>query len=608
MKTLHVFFLTLLTSWFFISCSENEDEVKGKFDGKPIVFTTAISSHTRVSDSQWENADAIGVYMKTNGQTLSTTSALASNKKHTTATAQGDFVFATDADKIFFPEDGSNVDFIAYYPYKTAIADFKYPVNLAGDQTGKIPELDLLYSNDQTNKNNTATAVNLKFHHKLSIIQLNITDLGAKDLTGIIVKISGTTTASSFSLADGTFTDTPSSVADIVAETTATNNTATSKAIILPVDALNGAKISFNIPSHGNTYTWDIPAGQKYESGNRYKYEVEVNSATGQIVVNLSSNIEGWDDNDEPKIEIGKENPAGGDGTENSPYTINQLSAKIGETGKWVEGYIVGSTAKTRSFGTPSTENILIAATADETDETKCIPVDISSSAVKANLDITVNSSLIGKKVKLQGDVVNDIFGGTLSLTNIIAQVGGANPAPGPQLVFPGSDFEDWSAFTGCLSTSLKTKYAAQNNTEGRNGTSALHLNGTPTGNDYVFTAQLASNITTSPTKIVFYIKGTSAKSLSINIYRANGTNYDVFNLGTYSTEAVITKAKLNSNQNGTNDYGGEINTGGEWIKVTLDITDDDLSKTKEKDIFALKVGKDVVYDLLIDDITFEFD
>ncbi|MCY1635944.1 DUF5689 domain-containing protein [Marinifilum sp. D737] len=163
--------------------------------------------------------------------------------------------------------------------------------------------------------------------------------------------------------------------------------------------------------------------------------------------------------------------------------------------------------------------------------------------------------------------------------------------------LFPGSDFEDWNAFTGALNNYGLKSYVEQS-TEGRNGGKAMQIKTTPTGNDYVFTATVPEGFdATGKTKIVFYIKGTSGKSLSLNVYKADG--YARFNLGDYSAEATIEPSSSNS-------YTGTIDTSGEWVKVTLNITDVALQTTAGESLFALKVGKEQAYDLLVDDITIE--
>lgn len=200
---------------------------------------------------------------------------------------------------------------------------------------------------------------------------------------------------------------------------------------------------------------------------------------------------------------------------------------------------------------------------------------------------------------------------------------GGDEPAPAPttKLLFPGADFEDFDAFKAGLNQYGLQDYATQS-TEGRNGTKALHINGTPKRNDYIFTILASDKTPTSISKIHMWIKGTSEKSLSFNLYMENGKNYNVFNLdavgekghlvGPADQPIVLKPTELNapdarrSPGNGKNSYTeGGIDTKGQWVEVTLDCTGLTLPNNTGS-FFALKVGEKKVWNLLIDDITFE--
>lgn len=181
----------------------------------------------------------------------------------------------------------------------------------------------------------------------------------------------------------------------------------------------------------------------------------------------------------------------------------------------------------------------------------------------------------------------------------------GEDPTPPTNLFFTASDFENWTSFTSGINSFGIKPYAVQGVGMGALGTNSLHLKGTPTANDYVFTilASAKGTIPTTPTKITFWVKGTSAKTLSFNVYRAT-SGYDVFNVATLGSNFVtLDKAVLNDAGNGTNAYGGTINTNGKWVKVTLNISDVDLNKSTNGDLIALKVGSNAAYDLHIDNI-----
>lgn len=181
------------------------------------------------------------------------------------------------------------------------------------------------------------------------------------------------------------------------------------------------------------------------------------------------------------------------------------------------------------------------------------------------------------------------------------------NPGEGPGanavLLYPGSDFENSTAFNAGINAQFGIKpYATISAGTGMNGGASLHIN-TPgaAANDYVFNSFAAPGLPANPTQVTFYVKGTSAKSLSINLYKQDGTAYYSFNLGDVTGNKVITVAE-------NNQYTGVINTGGEWVLITLDLTgisDLNLTNTND-DIFALKVGKEAAYDLHLDNFKIE--
>ena len=87
-----------------------------------------------------------------------------------------------------------------------------------------------------------------------------------------------------------------------------------------------------------------------------------------------------------------------------------------------------------------------------------------------------------------------------------------------------------------------------------------------------------------------------------MNVYTTN-TTYKAYNIPSETTSDVVLDTKGQ-----TNGYDGSINTGGEWIKVTLDISDiaNDINTTSGQKLFSIKLGKTGVYDLLVDDIMIE--
>lgn len=108
----------------------------------------------------------------------------------------------------------------------------------------------------------------------------------------------------------------------------------------------------------------------------------------------------------------GTEGTVAGNGTETEPLTVEQAIAKASATGSWVTGYIVGanSGAPDYTFITDPTQitiasNIYIAATPTETDQSKCMPIQLPVGAVRTAINLADNKTVIGKQVTLYGDI-----------------------------------------------------------------------------------------------------------------------------------------------------------------------------------------------------------
>ena len=87
-------------------------------------------------------------------------------------TSKGDGYFVSKNSPIYYPEDNSAVDFIAYYPYSETISDYKnYPIDLS-NQT-KQNAIDLMTAVNLTNRQLASPQGNLQFKHLLAKLVLN---------------------------------------------------------------------------------------------------------------------------------------------------------------------------------------------------------------------------------------------------------------------------------------------------------------------------------------------------------------------------------------------------------------------------------------------------
>lgn len=195
---------------------------------------------------------------------------------------------------------------------------------------------------------------------------------------------------------------------------------------------------------------------------------------------------------------------------------------------------------------------------------------------------------------------IRDIYDVNFTEDRFEVDTNTTNNQEGSELLFQGSDFNNWDVFLSSLNSfgliGSGNTYAKKGVSIGRDNSDALYLDGNPLANDYVFTAVKNKNKPINSTKITFYIKGTSLKSLSFNLYTKDG-GYIPYNLREVSNKSVTITGEE------TNSYVGSIDTKGEWVLVTLDISNVELQDMDHNRLIALKVGREGNYNLIIDNL-----
>lgn len=177
-------------------------------------------------------------------------------------------------------------------------------------------------------------------------------------------------------------------------------------------------------------------------------------------------------------------NPGGegipeGTGVKESPYNCAQVIAGVSGNA-WVKGYIVGSSAgktaaeMTNATGAAaSTSNIFIAAKADETDYSKCVPVQLPIGEIRTALNINANPGNLGKVVAVKGSL-EKYFGqpGVKTVTEFDLE-GGVTPPTPPTT---SGDFKgDFNSFNN---GQPQSKYGTYTNNTGWTATNAIILGG----------------------------------------------------------------------------------------------------------------------------------
>lgn len=556
----------------FTSCNnESRSELNGGETTLELSSSIGQNRVTTQSDQKtnhWDGNEQIGVY---------STSLTASNVLYTAKTAGASTDFTTQA-PITIPYGTEQHDIKAYYPYDAAATT--------------AVEFDLTKQNSQPLLYATGTAtnanprLNLNFGHKLGKLRIKVVTTNALKPTESVSKVTvnEVLTKGSLNIENGDFT---------------VNNTAKGNldlnaqdkefyTYLMPGESIKGKVIA--IEQGGKVYKATLANDKTVEAGKYYRYTISLSNRSAKIE-DGSGTIDNEDEGDTGEVigapEEGTTPVTATLTSTSSEYASGTLSAPV-EGGSYIftlAGLEAGTQVSAKA--TPAADwltlsgDVTLRAAADQTFTVK----------VEANETIEKRETTI----TLTAEGMNDL---TFTVQQAAKEV---TPEPEPEPgqgkpLFPGADFEDWDAFTNSLNNYGLKNYATQAD-GGRTG-KAMHINGTPAKNDYVFTTVAQADGPTSGKTITFYIKGTSGKSLSLNVYTSDG-QYQKFNLGTVEGTSDINLDAVANNQ-----YTGTIDTKGEWVKVTLNISGLDLSTSGN--FFALKVGKEVAYDLMIDDFTIE--
>lgn len=165
--------LVMLSAGIFSGCSDDKEVetiiTPAVIQGKVYMFDLDESG------VQWENNQMIGVSMlKANSTEI--IMPYHNIKYKTTVYPVGYFSPVSTDEVLYYPEDGSKVDIMAYYPYKDNLKDDLYPLNIV-DQT-VADNFSFVYANNSKglNKDNKKAVMELR----PVVAELNV-DLEAGD-------------------------------------------------------------------------------------------------------------------------------------------------------------------------------------------------------------------------------------------------------------------------------------------------------------------------------------------------------------------------------------------------------------------------------------------
>lgn len=265
------------------SCQNDETNIiQNEVNRNGITFSSIIddAQSSRAYDTSWEKNDVIGVFM------LSSNDKNVIEKNIPYITSQGNGYFISQSTPIYYPEDNSTVDFIAYYPYGEKISEYtNYDIDLSNQ--AKQSTIDLMTAVNLTGRDQSSPQGNLQFRHLLAKLVLNLKSTNS--LKGIKASISGLKIKGTANLSNGTIT--PSGEASTFS--LYINEEATqAEAILLPQSLSESLKIKLEF--NGQSKEIDTKISGTLEQGNKYIYNVNINYQGEEITTDPQAKYTKW--------------------------------------------------------------------------------------------------------------------------------------------------------------------------------------------------------------------------------------------------------------------------------------------------------------------------
>lgn len=274
-------------------CSNDENLSGGNDNNGRVALQVSSGIQTRAFDNQWEAGDAIGIFMLNNGQ--NTVADGYDNVPYRVESAgEGGKAFSPSSEVIYFPSNGDERDFIAYYPYSAdKVVNGVYHIDLTNQDPQK--GIDFMLAGKVADKSRNDATVSFRFTHKLTKIVMDIepgAGVTADDLKNITVSLTGQPTVGTFDVLNGqhvTVTGTDKKAVTLPANADGTH----AEGIVFPSENYAGMSFAFTTQAIGS-YEWPLSQSTKatkFEAGKKYLYTITVNKTS----IEVTSTIKDWE-------------------------------------------------------------------------------------------------------------------------------------------------------------------------------------------------------------------------------------------------------------------------------------------------------------------------
>lgn len=280
--TLQASVMLAATAGLNVACTSNDEETAANLPAEIQLFTEiagqtrAANSAADLQDTQFKNGTMIGVFM---GE--SSADDFSDYTWHT-YTCDGEGGLTTNG-TVRFPTSGSSMEIYAVHPLSaqsypdriTSHTDKDFNVRADQSSTENYLESDLMFAElNGVKASSSITERTLKFNHLLSKIIVKLqkgTGISDDEINSATITLGNDdmVIGGTFVIEVGSFEADPDGTGDAT-YTIATNAGTTEHAAIVVPQSVSGKKI--NVTIGGNTSSYTIPTGTRFEAGKKYTF------------------------------------------------------------------------------------------------------------------------------------------------------------------------------------------------------------------------------------------------------------------------------------------------------------------------------------------------
>lgn len=291
-KLFYTALLMTAVSFTFCGCDKDNDPEEQLPTDTPLVLTGKIYSFDpEKASEEWKKGKDIGIFfMKEDGKEAINSYENVLYKSIEVPAAH--FAPPAGSDPIYFPQDGSKANLIAYYPYSATLTENRVAMDISNQKSAS--PFNFLYSDNCKGINKDKNKVEMELYPVLSQVVVDliagkgVTDEYLQEATAVLKEVHS---KAQFNLLTGLF-ESYDAKKDITMLPSETINSDTAQ--VIATTSLDGYQLYVSLPKMNREYTWNL-AEEINELKQGYRHICKVTIALDNVDLETSEEpISDW--------------------------------------------------------------------------------------------------------------------------------------------------------------------------------------------------------------------------------------------------------------------------------------------------------------------------